>query len=87
MKKVLILILIIFILTSIITISFTLQASQNFQNFEDDNGDDNDDSVLPLAGTTLCSEVNNLRNKIFIWAQLFHNSIWIPTIWIKSIIG
>lgn len=47
MKKILVVVLIIFILTSILTISFTLQASQNFQDFEDDNGDDDDDTVLP----------------------------------------
>ena len=86
MKKALILIFISFILTSIITISFTLQASQNFQNFEDDNGDNDDDSVLPLTAKTLSSEVNILWNLIFIGLQLFHYSIWIPIIWIISII-
>jgi hypothetical protein len=48
MKKALIVIILIFILTSILTFNFTLQAAQNFQDFDDDdNGDDDDDSVVP----------------------------------------
>lgn len=48
MKKVLIIIVIIFVLASILTFNFSLQAAQNFQEFEDDgNGDDDDDSIIP----------------------------------------
>ncbi|MHA1192613.1 MAG: hypothetical protein ACTSP9_10000 [Promethearchaeota archaeon] len=51
MKKLLLLILIGFILTSIITLSFTFQASTSFREFEgDDNGDDDkvENSLLEI---------------------------------------
>ena len=42
MKKILIIILIAFTATSILTIIFTFQASSTFRNFTDDDDDDDD---------------------------------------------
>ena len=51
MKKILIIILIAFIATSILTITFTFQASSKFRNFTDDDDDDDngDDSIDSLS--------------------------------------
>ncbi|NHJ24826.1 MAG: hypothetical protein EAX89_09640 [Candidatus Lokiarchaeota archaeon] len=42
MKKVLLIILLGFILTSILTITYTIQISSTFSNFSDDNGGNGD---------------------------------------------
>ena len=71
MKKILIIILIAFIATSILTITFTFQASDKFRNFadddddDDDNGDD-DDSSLSILGLVMKREENATQISISI---------------------
>jgi hypothetical protein len=65
MKKTLIIIVILFILTSILTISFTIQTSQNFQFDDDDNGDDNGDLAVIPNSASQNAEVSILWNKTY----------------------
>ncbi|MHA1107363.1 MAG: hypothetical protein ACTSPN_16855 [Promethearchaeota archaeon] len=65
MKKLLLLILVGFILTSIIALSFTFQASNSFKGFEgDDNADDDKVENILLKNPNKKLSITTLINKI-----------------------
>ncbi|MBY9018603.1 MAG: hypothetical protein KGD66_07210 [Candidatus Lokiarchaeota archaeon] len=71
MKKFLLLILVGFILTSIIALSFTFQASNSFKEFEGDDNDEDEveNSLLenPIEKLSIASLINKIaRDSPFI---------------------
>jgi hypothetical protein len=65
MKKLLIIIGIFFITTSILIMNYTLQVSTRFQFEDDDNDDHDDDSFSPLKSAAQTSEIHIIWNKTF----------------------
>ena len=88
MKKLLLLILVGFILTSIITLSFTFQASTSFREFEgDDNANDDkvensllENPIKKLSITTLINKiasVNPFNYNLLLKLESFFNNTYI----------
>lgn len=75
MKKLLIIILIVFFTVSILTIMFTFQAGSTFINFTGDDGDNGDDNIRPTNPSIIHDNCVDMNEDLQIYSEKQNNQV------------